>query len=87
MKALHYIQSHTLDTPLNTLASAVRGTKSGYDGITEIWWESQEVLGEVFQTPEGQRLNLELRADEARFVDLANSSVFFTEEHTIFDFR
>ena len=40
----------------------------------------------ALSTPEGQQINQLLAQDEARFCDLPNCSVFFTEEHTIFDY-
>ena len=84
LKARRYVQSHTLDTPLNTYAQQPRGTREPYDGITEIWWDSAEDLGAALSTPEGQEANRILSEDEARFCDLPKCSVFFTEEHTIF---
>lgn len=85
LRAKRYVQSHTLDTPLNAAAQEPRKTKPPYDGITEIWWDDMSDLIEALGTPEGQRANLLLTEDEARFCDLPNCSVFFTEEHTIFD--
>lgn len=85
LRAKKYVQSHTLDTPLNGAAQGPRGTKPPYDGITEVWWESAEDLVAALNTAEGQSANQTLAADEARFCDLPNCSVFFTEEHVIFD--
>jgi len=85
LKAKRYVQSHLLDTPLNDAARQPRGCKPPYDGLTELWWDSAEELAAVLQSEAGQNINMELGQDEARFVDLANSSVFFTEEHVIFD--
>ena len=85
MRASRYVQSHTLDTPLNALARQARGTTEPYDGITELWWDKVEDLVAAWQTPEGQQANQLLTEDEARFCDLPNCSVFFTEEHTIFN--
>ena len=86
LKAKRYVQSHTLDNPLlNAAAQQPRGTKPAYDGITEIWWDSIEDLAVALQSPEGQEANRLLAEDEARFCDLPNCSVFFTQEHTIFD--
>jgi uncharacterized protein (TIGR02118 family) len=85
LRARRYVQSHTLDTELNTYAQQPRGTKPSYDGITEVWWDSAEDLAAALSTPEGQRANAILAEDEGRFCDLPNCSVFFTEEHTIFD--
>lgn len=85
LKATKYVQSHTLDTELNHFAQQPRGTKPAYDGITEVWWNSAEDLASALSTPEGQQANLTLTKDEGTFCDLPNCSVFFTEEHTIFD--
>ena len=84
LRAKRYVQSHTLDTPLNGAAQQPRGTKPPYDGITEIWWDKAEDLIAALSTPEGQEINRKLAEDEARFCDLPNCSVFFAEEHTIF---
>jgi uncharacterized protein (TIGR02118 family) len=86
MQAVRYVQSHTLDTPLNALAQQARGTLDPYDGITELWWNKIEDLIEAWQTPDGIKANQLLSEDEARFCDLPKCSVFFAEEHTIFNF-
>ena len=85
LQARRYVQSHLIDTPLNFYAQQPRGTKPAYDGLTEIWWDNPEVLIAALSTPEGQQANQRLAEDEARFCDLPNCSVFFTEEHTIFE--
>jgi uncharacterized protein (TIGR02118 family) len=84
LRAKRYVQSHTLDTPLNQAAQQPRGTDRPYDGITEIWWDDLEQLTAALQTPEGQRANSILAEDEGRFCELSQCSVFFTEEHNIF---
>jgi hypothetical protein len=71
---------------LNGLIRQSRGAAEAYDGITEVWWDKIEDLVGVLQTPEGQKINMLLAEDEGRFVDLKRSAVFFTEEHTIFDY-
>lgn len=86
LRARKYIQSHTLESELNGFAQQPRGTKAPYDGITEIWWDSKEDLLAALSTTEGQQINRLLAEDEARFCDLPQCSVFFTEEHTIFSF-
>jgi uncharacterized protein (TIGR02118 family) len=85
LRARRYVQSHTIDSPLNAHVQQPRGTKPAYDGITEIWWDKPEDLIAALSTSEGQDANKLLAEDEARFCDLPNCSVFFTEEHTIFD--
>jgi len=81
-----YIQSHTLESPVAEMARGTRGMTDSYDGITECWWESLDDLIDALQTPEGAAANEDLARDEANFVDLAASCIFFTEEHTIFNF-
>ena len=85
LRAKRYVQSHTLQSELNNYAQIPRGTMEPYDGITEVWWDSAEDLAAALQTPEGQNANMKLTEDEGRFCDLPRCSVFFTEEHTIFE--
>lgn len=82
-----YVQSHTIQNPmLNAAAQQPRGITDMYDGITEVWWDSAESLAASLQTAEGLEANRILSEDEARFVDCANSAIFFTTEHPIFEF-
>jgi len=83
--ARRYVQSHTLDTPLNDQLTQSRGMKKAYDGITEVWWDSLEDLLAAMDSPEGQAAYLRLLEDEREFIDFENSTTFLTEEHTIFD--
>ena len=83
--AKKYVQSHTLDSDINQQASEPRGAAEPYDGITEIWWDNLEDLRQGASTPAGQQAHAALIQDEAEFVDLARSCLFFTEEHTVFD--
>jgi uncharacterized protein (TIGR02118 family) len=86
LKARKYVQSHTIEGPLTDLLTESRGAKAPYDGITEVWWDGAKEFEEGFGSPEGQAASEDLLEDEARFIDLGESSVFLTEEHTIFDF-
>jgi uncharacterized protein (TIGR02118 family) len=85
-RARRYVQSPTIDTPVNSLLAQSRGMGDPYDGITEIWWDSLEDLALVLNSAEGRAANQTLIEDEGRFVDLARSFIFLTEEHTIFEF-
>ncbi len=83
--ARRYVQSHTIDTPINSLLAQSRGMGGPYDGITEIWWDKMEDLAALLNSAEGRTVNQTLIEDEGKFVDLARSFIFLTEEHTIFD--
>src|SRR4029079_17417341 len=85
LRAPRYVQSHTIDSPLNEYAQQPRGTAPAYDGLTELWWNSADDLIAALSTPEGREANKLLAEDEARFSDLPSCSVFLTEENTIYD--
>jgi len=77
-----YVQSHTVQGPATDLVRASRGGAEPFDGITEVWVRRDD-LEHGFGESAGEADAL-LREDEARFIDLERSVVFFTEEHEIF---
>ena len=87
MNAVRYVQSHTLESDLNDGLVASRGCQGPYDGITEVWWQSEDEMRAALGTDAGREAGVDLLKDEARFIDLAASRVFMTEEHEIFDLR
>jgi uncharacterized protein (TIGR02118 family) len=85
IRARRYVQSHTIDTPLNQAFIEGRGMSPIYDGITELWFDSLEDLQAAASSPEGGQALQMLGEDEAKFIDLSRSTIFMTEEHEIFD--
>jgi len=81
--AKRYVQSHTIETPLNENVRKARGMSGEYDGIAEIWWESEEAFIEAINSAEGQKLRDMFLEDESRFLDSKRSTAFFTNEHVI----
>jgi uncharacterized protein (TIGR02118 family) len=79
-RALRYVQNHTSDSSLNDVMRASRGSAEPYDGVGEIWWASEEDFLAVVKDPANADLRKLFVEDEARFVDLTRSVVFFTEE-------
>ena len=84
LRARRYVQSHTLDSVLNDALRDSRGAGPAYDGITEVWWDSEEAMLEAMRTEEGAVAGRALLEDERNFIDLAASSLFLTQEHEIF---
>jgi len=84
-RAVRYVQSHTIDSPLNEILKTSRGLMDEYDGVGEIWWQSEKDFMEAISSPEGQELRKVFIEDEGRFVNLAQSSAFFTVEHVLVD--
>jgi uncharacterized protein (TIGR02118 family) len=86
IRARKYIQSHTIMAETAAAMSASRKMAPIFEGITEVWWDNAEDLAAGGSTPEGQEAGRALLQDEAKFIDFARSTIFFTEEHLIFDF-
>jgi uncharacterized protein (TIGR02118 family) len=79
-----YVQSHLIDSP--TIDSFSRGrnwTPNPYDGLVELWWESEEDMAAAFASPEGQDASAILAEDERAFCD-NRIIVFMTREYEIF---
>ena len=83
MRAKKYVQSLTLDTPLNEGLRSSRGMLPEYDGIAEVWFESEEDLMQGMSSAEGQKLGAALLEDERNFVDHSKSCAFIVTEHEL----
>ena len=80
MRAKKYVQSHTLNTPLNEGLRASRDMQPEYDGVAEVWFESEEDLLAGMSSPEGEQLSAALLADERNFIDHTKSCAFIVQE-------
>ncbi|HMC42710.1 MAG TPA: EthD domain-containing protein [Acidimicrobiales bacterium] len=85
LRAVKYVQSHTIDTGVNEALRQSRGLAPAFDGITEVWWDRLEDLEEATTTTEGREAARRLLEDESNFIDFSGSALFMTEEFTIFD--
>jgi|AntAceMinimDraft_1070359.scaffolds.fasta_scaffold101045_2 uncharacterized protein (TIGR02118 family) len=83
-----YVQSHTKQPKLGHDISSARGMKQqGFDGVAELWWDSFAAFDAVLASEIGAAAGALLAEDEARFIDMAASTIFFTEEHEVIPFR
>ncbi len=80
MKAKKYVQSHTLNSPLNDGMKASRGMMDAYDGVAEVWFASEAELMEVMGSDDMARLGKVLMEDEQKFIDHGASSAFIVTE-------
>ena len=78
-----YVQTHTIDHPVNALLQASRGGPDPFDGVAELWWDNPASLAAATATPEGLAASAALLADERTFIDLAHSPLFVAAEHDI----
>ncbi|WP_158241053.1 EthD domain-containing protein [Mycolicibacterium goodii] len=85
IRAKRYVQSHVIDTPINDAVAESRGLLPHYDGLTEVWWDSIEDLQEGVSSVEGAAAMQRLADDESIFIDHAQSTIFLTHEHEVFD--
>ena len=74
MRARKYVQSHVLDTPLNQGLRQSRGMAPEYDGVAEVWFDSEQDLIEGMSSAEGEKLGAALLEDEGNFIDNSISS-------------
>jgi uncharacterized protein (TIGR02118 family) len=82
LEILRYTQSHRLDDPANQRMQQARGgMETEYDGVAELWWESEETLRNALATADGQAAGVALLADEERFIDLPNSPLWLSHEY------
>ena len=77
-----YVQVHTLDDPINDQLAGVRGgMEPVYDGVAELWWSTRDALVSASGTEAGKAAGKELVEDEARFIDLPQSPLWFCYEY------
>ena len=81
MRSKRYVQGHTIDSPLNEAMRESRGMQPEFDGIAEVWFESEEELMAAMNSAEGQALSAALLEDEGNFIDHARSSAFLVRDH------
>ena len=78
-----YVQCHTIDSPLNDAIRESRGMRPAYDGVAEVWFESEQDLVEAMSSPEGQKVSALLLEDEGNFLDHTKSTAFIAQEHAL----
>ena len=82
MNILRYVQTHTLDDPANAGAQKARGNmEPEYDGVAELWWATESGLEATLQTDAAKKAGSVLLEDEAKFIDLPRSPLWFAYEY------
>ncbi len=77
-----YVQTHTLNDSANESAQKARGEmEPAYDGVAELWWTSENELAQTLLTKAAQQASAALLEDEAKFIDLPNSPLWFAYEY------
>lgn len=82
LNILRYVQTHTIEDGANEAAQKARGNmEPHYDGVAELWWSTEAELEESTKTEAGKTAGAALLADEATFIDLAQSPLWFAYEY------
>ena len=80
---VRYVQLHRLDTDLADGMRRVRTAPEPYDGVAELWWESEDTYRAARRNPEAREAGRLLLEDEAKFIDLARSPLWLNREEVI----
>ncbi|WP_353256270.1 EthD domain-containing protein [Hyphomonas sp.] len=78
-----YEQVHAGLDALNTGIRASRNAPEPYDGIAEIWFESEAAMAAAGQNPGTAEAARDLLEDERKFIDLENSPLWLNRVDTI----
>jgi hypothetical protein len=82
LNILRYVQTHTITDPINASAQEARGDmEPEYDGVAELWWFSEKELAENSGSEAARKASAALLEDEAKFIDLPNSPLWFAYEY------
>ena len=81
---VRYVQLHRLPGDLAEGMRRVRGVPEPYDGVAELWWESEETYRAARRNPEAREAGRLLLEDEARFIDLPRSPLWLSREEVIY---
>jgi uncharacterized protein (TIGR02118 family) len=77
-----YVQSHTVHPEVNAgLRKRNGGSPEAFDGVAELWFDDLHAMAS--DDPAVEQASADLLADERRFIDLAASPIWLTEEHPI----
>jgi hypothetical protein len=77
--ARRYNKSLTLQVSMAEHLISDRGLGQPYDGIVEYYWDNANHLASIYATGAAAALSRQVQRYQSQFIDLANSTAFFTE--------
>lgn len=80
---VRYLQHHAVLPDVAAAMQAARGTTAPFDGVAAISFASAAELARGNVDPASADAQRLLAEDEAKFIDIAESSIFFTEAHEV----
>lgn len=79
-----YVQFHGGYDILSSKAAAFRNSPEPFDGIAELWWEDENTMVKASNSKAARAGFAALYEDEKRFIDMANSPMWYGTEHQIY---
>lgn len=83
LRMARYVQVHAIETILSIPMQKARKAPEPFDGVAELWWNSLDDLQASATDPASREAGRILLEDEAKFIDLPNSPLWFGQEHVI----
>jgi uncharacterized protein (TIGR02118 family) len=81
LRMRRYVQSHAVEDPLyDGLRTAREGMHEPFDGIASVWFDTRDELVAATTSEEGRKAGALLLEDEKRFIDLARSPLWVSQE-------
>jgi uncharacterized protein (TIGR02118 family) len=78
-----YVQLHSLDPAYSVDIRTSRRGPEQYDGVAQLWWDSFDDLAARLATLEAIEAGRQLLEDEAKFIDLPKSPLWWGEEKVV----
>lgn len=82
-----YVQCHTVESAVGDGTADGRNMPHGdgedYDGVAELWFDSEEAVAAMTATEEGLRHAHILLEDEKNFIDFTRSRAFIGRENVV----
>ena len=78
-QARHYSKNLTLRVNMADNLIKERGLAQPYDGTVEYYWDNASHLEGIYASAEAHQLIGQMQRYQSQFIDLANSTAFFTE--------
>ena len=83
LRIRRYIQLVPIETELSAPMQKARGAPPAYDGVAELWFDSLDDINAGYRDKTASVAGRALLEDERKFIDLANSPLWYSEERLI----
>lgn len=87
LRIRRYEQLHAAPGPVAESLAAIRGATEVFDGIAELWFDSESDIAAAAGTPAGRRAARTLLEDEKTFIDLPRSPIWLFREEVVISGR